>query len=117
MSNDQFDTLKSKKQELLDKLARYEKLADEAKFELQKVEIQIKEITEGRDIEAYKRAKNKVGTTSTLTAAEFFKLVEAEREKIELEQISKPKRGRAKGSKNKQKVDTTITTRDTLGKA
>ena len=117
MSNDQFDTLKTKKQDLLDKLARYEKLADEAKFELQKVEIQIKEITEGRDFEAFKRAKELVASNPGLTAEAFLKMVADQRERIELEQVTKPRRGRAKGSKNKPKADTTITTRDTLVKA
>ena len=99
MSDDRLDALKSKKADCEARLARYEKLTSEVTVELQRVEIELKEITEGREFEAYRRARAHVerdGEQQTFHTSEFFELVANYREKIELEAVSKGKRGRPK---------------------
>lgn len=97
--SDQLETLQSKKTELEGKLARYEKLLAEASSDLAKVEAAIKEITEGRDLEAYRQAKAEVEQNkSKLSADEFFKLVASKREAIELAFAAQKKKGRPRKS-------------------
>lgn len=93
--SDQLDALKAKQIELAGKIARYEKLMAEATTELAKVEAAVKEITEGRDLEAYRQAKAEVEKNKlNLSADEFFKLVASKREAIELSFASQKKKGR-----------------------
>jgi len=111
MSNDALDVLKAKKSDFEARLARYEKLSTEINLELQKVNSEIREITEGRDFEAYKRAKAQVEKDGaekdkTYSTAEFFELVAHHREKIELEAVTKVRRGPKKGTKATQAAST-----------
>ena len=109
MAETQLDLLNAKKVSITTKIAKHEKAISELRQDLMGIDAEIVEIVDLRELRAYRQAKELAKSMALqqgkkiedFRLADFEKIVSSEIERVELEQATKPKKGRPAAAKAK----------------